>query len=64
MTQYMLVFSYTSVMYDHVTITCDRCVTVICNIMLTPNPKPKNKKFKYKKIKMRKEIKIIKVHCL
>ena len=42
--------------------TCDYViyhVTVICNIMLTPNPKFKNRKQIKKKIKIRKEIRII-----
>ena len=34
------------VIYDCVTMTCDRCVT-ICDMMLTPNPKSRkwNKKY-------------------
>ena len=44
--QYMLIFSYTSVICDYVTMNCDRCVIVTCSIILTPNSKSKNKKFK------------------
>jgi len=44
------------ILYDHVTII----VTVICDVMLTLNPKSKNKKINRKKKRENKN----RVHCL
>ena len=40
-----------SMIHDYVTVTCDRCVTIMCNIMLTSSSKSENQ------IKMRNEMK-------